>query len=416
MSLSVNIRRAAVNSLTQWRKGHVYAESLISDHAKRLNLSPSDRGLLNAIILGALRHQRLLDHWIDHLRKGGKLDPETRDLLRVGLCQLLILDVTQHAAVNETVSAAPQKVRGLTNGVLRSALRQKDDLLAQKATLPPAILHSHPDWLVDRWEKEFGQENTLALLKWNQKPAPTIARLNPLKPDRHKEILNSEKTTSIEATPSFLEIKGAIPKDWTKNGSIYIQDLATRHCIDLLSPQPGETIIDACAAPGGKTALTAAAMQNRGKLICTDSNEKRLPRLQENLKNLGITIAEISTHNWTQPPPHELINSCDAILLDVPCSNTGVFRRRIDARWRLSPEDITAVTVIQKKILTNALQAVKNGGRIIYSTCSIDPEENSHLIKSFISERNDVSLHQEIQILPHEHETDGAYAALLTKS
>ncbi len=406
---SASIRRAAVKALGAWAKGHVYADTLVAEKARNLDLSPSDRGLLNAIVLGVLRNKRLLDHWISGLRKG-KLDDETRDFLRIGLCQLFILEISEHAALNETVEAAPQRTRGLVNGVLRTAQREgvtpSDEL---------AIQHSHPDWLVQKWAESFGEDKTLSLLKWNNQPAPTIARLNPLRPDKHQDILESEKVHSIDSAPGFLEIKGNIPREWLKEGSIYIQDLATRHCITLLAPKPGEVVIDACAAPGGKAALAAAAMHNEGRLICTDSNKKRLPRLLENLTNLGITIAETSSHDWTQAPPPELINSCDAILLDVPCSNTGVLRRRVDARWRLSPEDITAITVIQRKILTHALQAVKSGGRIVYSTCSIDSEENSQLIKEFIAKNSDVSLSQEIQIFPHEHQTDGAYAALLIK-
>ena len=343
---ATNVRRAAVSSLRAWSKGHIYMDSLIERHAAKNGLSRQDRALLQSIVSAVLRNRRMLDFWIGKLRKG-KLDHDIRDILRVGLAQLLILGIADHAAVNETVNCGKISTRGLINAVLRQAIERRERLLEQAAELPMPERLSHPDWLWKRWKTAFGQKNTIKLLEWNNQPSSTFARVNPLRENALETISESDKTTPVEGHDGFFKIDGAPSGTWLKDGLIYIQDPATTGSVELLAPQPGECILDACAAPGGKAALIAAAMKNQGELICTDSNEKRLPRLEENLENLGVTIAEVATHDWTQPAPEAWHGKFDSILLDVPCSNTGVMRRRLDARWRITPEDITKVTEIQ---------------------------------------------------------------------
>lgn len=409
-----NVRRAAVSALRAWAKGHTYMDSLIERHAAKNGLSRQDRALLQSIVYCVLRHRRVLDTWIGKLRKG-KLDHETRDILRVGVSQLLLLGIADHAAVNETVNCGKAPVRGLINAVLRQAIARRKKLLADLDDMSPPVRHSHPDWLWNRWRKHWGNKKTEQLLAWNNEPARTLGRINPLKPEAAQAVAEHEQATPLESLHGYIEISGTPPGEWMKHGYVYIQDPATRHCVDLLDPQPDEMVLDACAAPGGKTALIAAAMENRGHILCTDSNEKRLPRLQHNLTNLGIQISEVSAHDWTQPAPKNWYGKFDAILLDVPCSNTGVIRRRVDARWRLRAENITELTAIQRSILENALCCLKDGGRIVYSTCSIDPEENEVLISNFLSAHPDWQLTASHQALPFQDQTDGAYAARLER-
>ena len=400
-------RRAAVSILRAWEKGHVYADSLIERHASRNELSSSDRGLLNAIVLSVLRHRRLLDHWIGKLRKG-KLDHETRDILRVGLSQLLILNLPDHAAVFETVELGKARGRGLINAVMRRAAGSRERLL-DTSELPPAVAFSHPDWLYNRWKKSFGKNQVIDLMAFNNAPAPTIACINPL--TEPPEIPASE--SELELPPGYFEVDGKIPAELLAKGQIYITDPATRHCVELLDPKPGESILDACAAPGGKAFLIAAAQGSGKDLTCTDSNEKRLPRLEQNLERLHIVPANVETHDWTKPAPEKWHGKFDGILLDVPCSNTGVFRRRVDVRWRLQAEDITRLIKTQTSILENALPCLKPGGRIVYSTCSIEAEENDALVASFLKDHPELRLEKQHQALPQTDGTDGAYAALL---
>ncbi|MDA0766318.1 MAG: hypothetical protein O3A87_07970 [Verrucomicrobia bacterium] len=402
-----NVRRAAVSALRAWAKGHDYAETLVERHANRNNLSASDRALLNSILLAVLRHRRLLDHWIGLLRKG-KLDHETRDILRVGICQLLILGIADHAAVNETVECARAPVRGLINAVLRRSIAARKRFATDLEELSPALRHSHPDWLYKRWRKEFGVDAADTLMAWDNQPAPTFLRVNPLKPT-DLEIPG----TPVGNYPGFHEIEGGIPQALLAGGHVYIQDPATTHAVSLLAPRPGETVLDACAAPGGKAALIATAMENNGHLLCTDRNEKRLPRLGENLANLGIRISATAAFDWTQPAPAEWQRRFDAILLDVPCSNTGVLRRRVDARWRLTPEQINELTQTQHRILQNALPCLAAGGRIVYSTCSLETAENEQQVQNFLREKHAFELRASHQSLPFRDNTDGAYAALI---
>lgn len=407
-----HVRQAAVSALTAWAKGHDYAETLVDRHASRRMLSSQDRALLQSILFCVLRNRRLLDHWISKLRQG-KLDPETRDVLRVGLAQLLILGIPDHAAVNETVESGKAAVRPLINAVLRRAITVKSRLL-DVSELPPAIVHSHPDWLYNRWKSEFGKASTLAMMEWNNKPAGNFFRLNPLAGNQDI-VIDPAAYPPVATAPGFHHLEGPPPSDLLNSGAIYIQDPATRHAVELLAPQPGERILDACAAPGGKAFLIAAALGSAKDLLCTDSNEKRLPRLQENLARLHAGEATTAVHDWTKPAPAEWHGAFDAILLDVPCSNTGVIRRRVDVRWRLQVPDIEKLVVTQRKILEAALLCLKPGGRLVYSTCSIERAENLDQVEAFLAAHPGLELKETRDAFPFRDGTDGAFAALIVR-
>lgn len=402
-------RQAAVSALRAWAKGHDYAETLVERQSQRRMLGAADRGLLQAILFGVLRNRRLLDHWIETLRKG-KLDAETRDILRVGLCQILILGIPDHAAVNETVEAGKASVRGLVNAVLRRAIAQRSSLLEKAQEQPAAIRFSHPDWLAKRWRQQFGKEQCEALMHWNQLPAEVTFRENPL--------ANSSSPMPgqpIQDAAGFYRLEGALPTALIQAGALYIQDPATRHAVDLLAPIQHERILDACSAPGGKAFLCALRMNGGHGLVCTDSNEKRIPRLRENLERLHIHGADILLHDWTRPAASDWHGRFDGILLDVPCSNTGVIRRRVDVKWRLQPSDLKELPLTQGKILENAAACVAGGGRLVYSTCSVDADENRGVIDAFLGAHPDWKLVEDRVILPHLDDTDGAYAARMEK-
>ncbi|MFC4995384.1 16S rRNA (cytosine(967)-C(5))-methyltransferase RsmB [Rubritalea tangerina] len=412
--MSINIRRLASEALEEWEEGFVYAETLVDSASRHYKVSREDRNLLNALLLGCIRNKRLLDFWISQLRDG-KIDMQVRCHLRVGLFQLYLMGLPDHAAVNETVNSARKGIRGLINALLRKAIRERDTLKSLADSQPIAIRLSHPDWLVDRWTQQYGEAATTQLLEWNQQPSLTTFRLNPLKPHGRSIVELSNKVKPLADHPDFFTTNGLPPREWIDEGLIYIQDPATTHSVELMQPRNGESILDACAAPGGKSTQIAALMQNAGSLLCTDSNAKRLPRLQRNLERLGINIATTEEWDWTCPPPEKWHQQFDAILLDVPCSNTGVMRKRVDARWRMTPENITEITHIQQAILKHALACLKPGGRLIYSTCSIEAEENTKLIHTFLEDHPELTLAEEQQIHPATHHTDGAYAALLTR-
>ena len=407
-----NVRRAAVSALRAWAKGHHYADTLVERHALRNRLSTSDRALLQSILFSVLRNRSLLDHWIGMLRRG-KLDHETRDILRVGICQLLLLGIPDHAAVNETVACARSPVRGLINAVLRRAVSARKVLFSELEKIPPALRFSHPEWLCKRWTRQFGREATKALLAWNNEPARVYLRANVLAPD----FLDTQSCTSLSNTSvaGYFEHEGPLPTTWIEGGLVCVQDPSTRHAVELLDPRPGETILDACAAPGGKSSLIASLMRNEGTLFCTDRNKKRIPRLSENLQRQHVSIATVSTHDWASPAPSSWRHRFDGILLDVPCSNTGVLRRRIDARWRLRVDQIQTLLQVQSSILQNVLPCLKPGGRIVYSTCSLEEEENGKQIASFLQDNPHFGLQNSSRSIPFLDGFDGSYAALLVQ-
>lgn len=392
----------------RWHEGHSFAETLVDRECSRAQLSPADRHLVQALVFGVLRNQTWLDHVINSLRQG-RLDLEMRLILQLGLCQLFLLGMADHAAVYETVNLAPSRLRGLVNAILRNALRRERAILAEREKLPLPILYSTPAWLVERWTQQTDRETTRALLHWNNTTPRLYVRSNPLIP---MDAIPASLTPLDRAT-GWYSVEGPLPLEEINAGSLYVADPSTRYAIDLLAPQPGEEILDACAAPGGKSAAIIAATGGQAHLTATDLHEHRLPTLQGNLDRQGSSSVTTAQADWSLPCPPEWERHFDAVLLDVPCSNTGVIQRRVDVRWRVTPAEIRRLAALQKTILENASRAVKPGGRLVYSTCSIDAEEDGLLVRDFLRNHPEWTLKEEKLILPHEEKSDGAYAALL---
>lgn len=401
-------RQTALNCLMRWHEGHSFAETLVDRECSRAQLSPADRHLVQALVFGVLRNRTWLDHVIDSLRQG-RLDLEMRLILQIGLCQLFLLGMADHAAVYETVNLAPSRLRGLVNAILRNALRREKAILAERENLPLPVLYSTPAWLVERWTQQTDRETTRDLLRWNNTTPRLYVRANPLIP------MNGipASLAPLDRAPGWFSVEGPLPLEDIQAGSLYVADPSTRYAIDLLAPRPGEEILDACAAPGGKAAAIIAATGGKARLTATDLHEHRLPTLQENLDRQGSASVKTAQADWSQPCPPEWERHFDAVLLDVPCSNTGVIQRRVDVRWRVTPAEIRRLAALQKSILENASRAVKPGGRLVYSTCSIDAEEDGLLVRDFLRNHPEWTLKEEKLILPHQEKSDGAYAALL---
>ena len=411
MNDSPSVRYLAWKCLLRWSQGGIFAETLIARAAAEHKLANADRSLLQAIVYDTLRHMS----WLDHIRKTlrpGKLEEKMRWLVLMGLCQLFVLRQAEHAAVGETVRLAPQRVRGVVNGMLRNAARRKAEFDAEHETLPLAVRFSTPSWLVKRWLREFGEPDTSAMLEWNSLTPPVYARLNPLNPPA--EI--PECWEPLPALPLWYRLHGPLPLEALRAGQLYVTDPSTRYCVKLLAPQPGERVLDACAAPGGKSAAMLAATGGDLHLLATDVEEFRLAPLRENLLRAGGRDVQVAQHDWTRPCPAEWCGAFDAVLLDVPCSNSGVLQRRVDARWRLSAGEITRLATLQLQILEQASAAVRPGGRLVYSTCSIDREEDRAVVDAFLATHKDFTFVEEYLALPHREQADGAYAALLCRA
>jgi 16S rRNA (cytosine967-C5)-methyltransferase len=427
-----NPRQTAARVLSQRLNSGEYTETLLDIALANTRLSPVDRGLCHELVCGVVRWQKTLDALIARKTDPKReLRPALRNLLRLGLYQIFFLDrIPPHAAVHETVEEAKRagyhSQAGMINAILRAYLRETDEIkkiLADMKISQPAIGWSHPDWLVEKWRKNFGDEKMRALLEWNNTPPKTFARVNTLKTDAGKLV---EKWREENVDYDF------ITRDWTgenlafelksfpslaslptlREGFFYLQDPSTLLAPIMLGAQPGETILDLCAAPGGKTTFIAQLMNNEGKIIACDLDPNRLRLVKENCARLGVTCVEPALSETFNLQP----STFNRILVDAPCSNTGVLRRRVDLRWRISEAEISRLQKTQLDLLHQAAPRLKPGGVLIYSTCSLEPEENSEVVKTFLAANKHFILETERQLLPFADGVDGAYAARLRRS
>lgn len=411
-----NVRRTVVQLLERWDSSSSHAQDLLNAAFQRSSLPAKERSLMQHLLFGILRHRRVLGLWIDHLRSGkgkGGLDDETRRVLELGLFQLFHTRMPDHAAVNETLCVAKSRSKGVLNAILRRAARERAELERLATEAPAAVRFSLPDFLFEKWVRQFGAEEAEKLGLWCQDPAPNYLRRNDLRAE--SEALIRDHGLKLAAVPErqdFYEVP-QLPQAVLDAGAGYIQDPATVLACDRLGVKSGHVVLDACAAPGGKTAYLAQHMGNEGKLVATDSLEPRLDRLRENLDRLGVQCVRVVPCDWKSAHPE--LGLFDRILIDVPCSNTGVLRRRVDLRWRLKPSVFDEMAALQKQLAGNALKQLRPGGRAVYSTCSIEPEENEAVVERLLEE--DPALHclEMNHSLPHRDGFDGAFVALLTR-
>ena len=436
-------REIAVRVLRQRRAGGKFIEDLLETALHGAQLSSADRALCQEIVYGIVRWQATLDWLIARKTDGREQKPGLQNLLRLGLYQIFRLDrIPDHAAVNETVELAKQNgfgaQAGFVNAVLRGYLREHDEtkkLLAGLKISQPALGWSHPEWLVARWQKRWGIEKTASLLEWNNTPPKTFARVNTLKTDAGN-LLEKWRDENVEydfvrreqlGENLVFELKSHPPLSSLasfRDGWFYIQDPGTLLAACKLGPQPGETILDFCAAPGGKTTFIAQLMNNQGRIVAQDVSDERLKWIQENCQRLGVTCVELQraagilsaeqTKDGTASGT--LAARFDRILVDAPCSNTGVMRRRVDLRWRIQPAEIECLRTAQLDLLQQAATQVKPGGVLVYSTCSLEPEENGEVVKHFLNEHADFKLESEHELLPFVDNVDGAYVAKLIRA
>lgn len=405
-------RSVALAVLRNWQQTNAFADALLHDALTRSDLSAKDRAFATELVYGVIRNLRLLDFWIAQLRRG-PTDSETRDLLQLGLYQIALLDTPSHAAVFETVALAPNRARGLVNAVLRSADRQLSALKRNAAEQPLEIRSSHPDFLVDKWVKQFGKRNTEELCNWNNRPPPIYVRINELRTTREDFLQTNPASSLLPRDTRFACLPE--PRRALESGTCYAQDPSTAVACDLLGAQPDDTVLDACAAPGGKTSLIAQTMANRGKIIACDRVADRLELLRSNVQRLGVTNTHVIQHDWRTSSPESVADlQFDRILIDAPCSNTGVMRRRVDVRWRLTSDDFVRLPDDQFEIVSQVVPLLRPGGVLVYSTCSIEPEENERVVDRIIAAFRFLKVTETKSLLPFRDNVDGAFAAQLT--
>ncbi len=375
------------------------------------------------MVYGVIRRYRSLE-WIIARYAQKKPSLLTRVCLELGIYQLIWMNQEEYAVVNETVELAKQrcggKVYSFVNAVLRNVTREKDTLLKDLDKESLAIRFSHPDILVERWSKRFGVDAAEKLCRWNNRPPDIILRINTniTTVDAYLTLIAQD---GVDARPhQFAPESSVVLPRGCRAGSLpgyvdglfSVQDPAAGMAVRMLNPQPGEKILDACAAPGGKTLYIAEKMKGEGVLVAADAQKARLPRLRENIARAGHDFIQI-VHGSAAVSELYSGEMFDKILLDLPCSNTGVLRRRPDARWRFTREYSARIRAVQRKILVEAGRHLAPGGIIVYSTCSLEEDENNEQVQSWIMENPDFQLIKECQLTPQEHEVDGAYVAVL---
>ena len=385
----MNSRRTAAFAVCRWLAAHEFANELIPADC-------ADRAFVQDLVYTVVRRFRPLRSVLGELMRTWPKG-ELEALVLVGAAQILYMpDVPDFAAVNETVAAATasgreKRLDRVVNGVLRNLLRRRDEFEAKLAAASLAERESYPNALVSRWTERYGAEGAEKLACWHNTPAETwIARKG-----------------SFEKLPRGKRVDEA---EGFAEGSFIVQDPGTRLSVELLDPRPGELILDACAAPGGKTAQIA---WRGADVTACEVNPKRRSRLEANLRRLGLdgkvrVVAELAPLNTAEGP-----RLYDKVLVDAPCSNTGVLRRRPDARWNWTKEKLAMLVKLQAQILDVAAKLVAPGGRLVYSTCSNEPEENQDQVAAFISRHPEFSLADSRESVPVETGFDGAFAASL---
>lgn len=418
-------REIACHALLDRENGRGFLEDLLDHTLASARLSAPDRALAQELACGVVRWQAPLD-WLIAQKVGDRRQlPVVQVLLRLGLYQLFWLDrIPDHAAVGETVELAPERQAGFVNAILRGFAREREVtrlLLERLKRDEPALGWSHPDWLAQRWIARWGKPKTLRLMEFNNQPARVFARVNTLiaEPDK---LIAQWRREDVEYDfgrwdwiPENLvfELRSHPPLarlESFRRGWFYVQDPSTCLAPRLLAPQPGDRLLDLCAAPGGKTTFLAQMLENDARLVAVEPAPARRARLAENCERLNADCTVVESLE-TAP-----LREFDRILVDAPCSNTGVIRRRLDLRWRLRLEEVLRLRQVQLGLLTQVAPLLRPGGTLAYSTCSLEPEENRGVVDEFLATHPDFRLSLERELFPPDDRSDGAYVAILLKA
>ena len=396
----MNSRRTAAFAIVRWLATHEFPADMLPQGGP-------DRAFVQDLVYTVFRRLRPLRSVLGELMakwpKG-----ELEALLYVGAAQILYMpDVPDFAAVNETVAAAKasgreKRLDRVVNGVLRNLLRRREEFEAKLAAAPLAERESFPNALVKRWIERYGAENAEALAKWHNTPAETWLAYPPSEDGAPGRFVRLERGRRVNDVEGYAE------------GAFIVQDPATAGAVELLDVKPGLTVLDFCAAPGGKSVQIAWRLKGQGRLVAQEVNPRRLARLRENISRMRLDQVQVVG----KAPAGEggVMAQFDRVLVDVPCSNTGVLRRRPDARWRWDADHLKQLVSLQAEILSSAAAHVAPGGLLVYSTCSNEPEENEAQIAAFLAAHPEFSEVARRESLPFETGHDGAFACAMRRS
>jgi len=433
----MDVREAAYLSLLRCESGGKYSNLEVDSAIKKYGFGGHDRALFTALVYGVIEKQITLDYLLAKLcaKPWDKVESKVKHLLRLGAYQILFLDrIPDSAACNETVELAKvhthKGTSGFINGILRSLSRTKNNLPYPEKGSDEylSVRYACPAWLCCFWREQYGEERCEALLDAvNRNPRITL-RVNTLKTDR-ETLMASLRALGIDCEPTSLSPHGILLSEYTPvadvtplaEGLCFVQDEASQLCAMALGAKAGDRVLDTCSCPGGKSFGIALAMQNEGSLISMDLHESKLSLVEKGAARLGITCLTTAVQNGTKPR-EDLKESFDRVLCDVPCSGLGVIAKKPDLRHK-SPDDIARLPAIQYAILENGASYVKKGGALLYSTCTLNKEENEEVAQRFLAEHPEFEASAEgmpfgktaVTLFPDEHSTDGFFMARFVK-
>ena len=429
----MNVRQTALSVLTRCDRDGSYSNLALDAAIRGGNFSPADRALLTTLVYGVIERKVTLDYLIDRLsdRPAAQIDPQVRGILRLGLYQLRYLDrIPPHAAINESVSLATRKTSGFVNALLRSYLRRCRELkLPQKedGILPYlSVNYSFPEPLCARFVEIFGEERAERVLEAFSHRPPNTVRVNTLRISREELLARLGADAALSPiSPDGVIVEGADAlRQGLAQGLFFVQDAASQLCVRTLDAQPGDTVIDACCCPGSKSFGAAISMNNQGVLYSFDLHRNKLSLVERGAADLGISILRTDARD-SRTFDQTLVGVADRVLCDVPCSGFGVIAKKPEIRYK-NPADSAALPDIQLAILENNCRYLKHGGILVYSTCTLLPEENEDNIARFLARHpefvpdpfthGNIDAHNGMLTLtPDEHGTDGFFIARLRK-
>jgi len=398
-------------------------EALDLMEIKYAYLTSKDRHFIRRTVKGVIERKLELDFYINSISNTPvkKQKKWVRTILRSAFYQIKYMNIKDYAVVDESVKLVKKlkykQFSGFVNGVLRNYIRKKDELIPRNLEEKYSI----PNWIIEKFIKEEGMENTTKILSSFSKIRPIMIRLNTkyFEKDLILSDLKEEGYTIKEVDPDYnvYSLSGIDSLNASKtfsDGKFYIQDLSAMYPIFLANLKKGYKVLDTCASPGGKTLLMAEIVGDTGKILSCDISEKKADKIKENIKKSGFLNINVMIQDATKPNP-DLREKFDAILADVPCSGLGVIGRKADIRYRLKKEDIKSLSFLQKEIIDNTISYLKKDGIFIYSTCTISKEENEENRDYILNKYKDLYLFKEKKILPFMYESDGFYTAIFKK-
>lgn len=437
-----NVRDAALSILMEINTNQAYSNLLLHRTIEKYKIEAKDRGLLTELTYGTLQHRMTLDYYLEPFVRG-KLDGWVRELLRMSLYQIVYLTkIPPHAVVHEAVEIAKRRghkriaptVNGILRAVLRKGIRSLDTL--EDGVEKIAIETSHPTWLIARWIELYGEEEATAMAHENNHPAAMTMRVNKTKATVNEVVAAFESEDVIvhpgEIVRESLRSESGNPVNTKvyKEGLVTIQDESSMLPAHALDVQPGMKVLDMCAAPGGKTTHIAELMNDEGEVVAYDIHNHKIKLIEDNAKRLGLSSITAKSGDSRKLVEHHGESSFDRVLVDAPCSGFGVIRRKPEIKYVKTEDDLVGLLTIQSELLNTAVQLLKPNGILVYSTCTVEYNENRGMVEQFLKQHTNMQLiplpnlqeneslaieNDTLQVLPQHFGGDGFFIAAFRK-